>query len=80
MGQGRHITERSQEMFLEYAHYLPERSSFRVVTKMKELVAAELAGVELRDTLSADAVIEHMTAVNEGNTLPFLEYFTLFIT
>ena len=53
-------------MFLEYAHYLPERSSFRVVTKMKELVAAELAGVDLRDTLSADAVIEHMTAVNEG--------------
>jgi len=53
-------------MFLEYAHYLPERSSVRVVGRMKELVAVQLAGVDLRAPLNADQVIEHITALNEG--------------
>lgn len=65
-GQGRRITERSQEMFLEYAHYLPERSSFRVVSRMKELVAVELADVDLRAPLNADQAMQHFTSLNEA--------------
>ena len=61
------VSEGSQEMFLEYAHYLPERAVLTVVAKLRELVADELNGRDLKSALDSDAVLEHTTRINEGD-------------
>ena len=60
------VSEGSQEMFLEYAHYLPERAVTAVVTKLRELVSEELKDVELKAVLDFQSVTEHATSINEG--------------
>ena len=66
MRPGRRVTERAQEMFLEYAHYLPERATIKVVQKVQDMVATELNSLDLRTPMTADAVIEHLSNVHSG--------------
>lgn len=67
--RGRRVTERAQEMFLEYAHYLPERATLKVVQKVQDMVASELDSLDLRTPMDADAVIEHLSHVHSGSFL-----------
>ena len=63
------MTERAQEMFLEYAHYLPERATLKVVQKVQDMVASELDSLDLRTPMDADAVIEHLSHIHSGYLL-----------
>lgn len=53
-------------MFLEYAHYLPERATLKVVQRVQEMVASELDSLDLRTPMDADAVIEHLSHIHSG--------------
>ncbi len=46
----------AQEQFLEYAHYLPERSVQATVERHKLAAYASLEGLELTQPLSAEQV------------------------
>lgn len=64
------VSEDSQEMFLEYAHYLPERAVMSIVNKLREFVMEEMADVDLKTPLNAANVASHFNAINEGVTSP----------
>ena len=66
MGPGRMVTERAQEMFLEYAHYLPERATLKVVQQIQGMVASELDTLDLRTPMDAAAVIDHLSNIHDG--------------
>ena len=63
-GPWRRITERSQEMFLEYAHYLPERATLKIVQRMQQLASTELQQVDLRTPMDADQVLRHISSIH----------------
>ena len=67
--RGRRVTERAQEMFLEYAHYLPERATLKVVHRVQDMVASELGSRDLRTPMTADAVIEHLSHIHSGDLI-----------
>lgn len=56
------IGKSAQEQFLEYAHYLPERSVQAAVERQKVAAYAALERFELTEELSADEVkpLQHL--------------------
>ena len=66
MQLGRRVTERAQEMFLEYAHYLPERATLRIVQQMQSLAATELASLDLKAPVDAASLVDRMSKVHAG--------------
>ena len=68
----RRVTERAQEMFLEYAHYLPERATARVVARMKQAVAAALRSLDLSRPLDAAGLLAHASTIHSGRPLSTL--------
>ena len=62
----RKVTERAQEMFLEYAHYLPERATERIVAHMREAVSRELNDMDLSHPLDGPAVLAHASSIHSG--------------
>lgn len=60
------VSEGSQEMFLEYAHYLPERAVMSIVRKLRDLVIEELGSVELKSPVTVEEILSHARNINAG--------------
>lgn len=64
------ITGRAQELFIEYAHYLPERACDAIVGRMRELVDAEIGSTDLSTPMDASAVLHHTSSILSGEEVP----------
>lgn len=54
-------------MFLEYAHYLPERATLKVVEQIRGMVSSELESFDLKTPLNADAIVDCLSHVHSGS-------------
>ena len=63
------MTKRAQELFLEVAHYLPEKGARSVVARLQQAVQDALGDVTLDHPLSRGQVLDCLSAVHAGDML-----------
>ena len=56
------MTKRAQELFLEVAHYLPEKGARAVVSRLQQAVQDALDDVTLDQPLSKGQVLDCLSA------------------
>ena len=66
------MTKRAQELFLEVAHYLPEKGARAVVARLQQAVQDALGEVTLDQPLSRTQVLDCLSAVHAGGA-PFAQ-------
>ena len=63
------VTKRAQELFLEVAHYLPEKGAQAVVLRLQQAVQDALGDVGLDQPLTSAQVLDCLSAVHAGEQL-----------
>lgn len=62
----RRVTKRAQELFLEVAHYLPERGTAVVVDRMLQAVEDALGEMRLDQTFGEEQLLGCLSAIHAG--------------
>lgn len=62
----RRVTKRAQELFLEVAHYLPERGTAVVGERIYKAVEDALGDTKLDRTLTASQLLDCLSAIHAG--------------
>ena len=62
----RRVTKRAQELFLEVAHYLPERGTAVVVDRVLKAVADALGEMRLDQLFTPEQLLDCLSAIHAG--------------
>lgn len=62
----RRVTKRAQELFLEVAHYLPERGTAVVVDRVLRAVVDALGDTQLDQSLTSAQLLDCLSAIHAG--------------
>ncbi len=62
------VSNRAQQMFLEYAHFIPERGTDVVVEHMRMALARVIGGTDLKERLDTPAVLQIFSDAYRGGS------------